>query len=429
MKNEKNILLEKPPARRWYVMVMAILGYGHFFMTLQMVSAMTTTIMEDLNINVTQVTYLITAAMVGFGAFTLIAGPFGTKYGHRKTITIGLAINAIASFLFPIGAQAYSGALFLRFLQGVGGGFISGSAISATALWFPTKSRGLATGLQNGFVGSAFTLAAIFAPRLTNIGLDWQQTMAVMVGIPAAILAIIYFTTVKDFNEVYPGYGNVDEILPAEVAMPRQKGQDKSEEEKTAKAHKPSNMQEFFKSKAIWMGGIVIFINGWMQHGLGSLFPQFLIFERSLNDAQVATITGTAFLGMMIGSPLGGIISDKVFNGKRYPVLAIGAGITGLLFLLIPNTPIAWMSLILLLTYGANALVSGPFYSLPTELVTPKMSVMSSAFMSTLGTLGGLIGGPLMTITATTTGTYLTPIYLCAALSLLAIIPPFLIKQ
>lgn len=426
MTESQAILLKKPPARRWWVMVMGILAYGHFFMTIQLISAMTTTIMEDLSIGATQATWLITACMIGFGALTLAGGPIGTKFGPRKTITAGLVVNAIASFLFLIGAQNYTGAFILRFLQGCGGGLISGSAIGSTALWFPTKSRGLATGIFTGLVGSMFTVAVVFCPILLNLGFTWQQTIAIMGGIPATIFAVIFFTTVKDFKETYPGYESVDGILSHEVAMPKREKQVKSN---IKEVQKPSNMQEFFKSKYIWMAGIIIFVNGWMQHGLGSLFPQFLLFEHNLPTEQVASITGFAFLGMMIACPLGGLISDNLFRGKRYPILAIGAGLTGILFLLIPKAPLSIMALVLFLTYGANALVSGPFWSLPSELVTPKMAVMASAFCSTLGTLGGLIGSPLMTVTATQSGTYLTPIYICAALALLAVIPPFVIKQ
>mgnify|MGYP003623982696 CR=1 FL=1 len=44
---QSQYLLQEAPARRWWVMIMAILAYGHFFMTIQLISAMTATVMQD----------------------------------------------------------------------------------------------------------------------------------------------------------------------------------------------------------------------------------------------------------------------------------------------------------------------------------------------------------------------------------------------
>lgn len=423
----RTTLLEKPPVARWWVMVMGILAYGHYFMIMQLISSMTTTVMDDLSITVTECTWLITATKIGFAVFTLIGGPLGTKLGPRRTITLGLILNAISNFIFPVGATTYIGAFILCMLQGVGGGFISGSAIGATCLWFPTRSRGLATGIFTGLVGSMFTIASVCCPILVNSGLSWQQTIAVMGGVPAAVLAVFYFATVKDFGEAYPGYASVDDILPESVAMPKRvEGQKKM---KIREAHKPDSMREFFCSGSVWMAGILTFITGWMQLGLGSLFPQLLLFDYSLSEAQVASITGLAFLGMMVGCPLGGIISDKIFHGVRYPMLIIGACFTGLMFLLIPHTPVPMMALVLFLTYGGNASICGPFWSVPSELVTGKMAVMASAFCSTMGTLGGLVASPLMTITATAAGTYIVPVYICAIVAFAGTIPALVIRR
>ena len=427
MAETRSIQLERPPAARWWVMVMGILAYGHYFMIMQLISSMTTTVMDDLGITVTQCTWLLTATKIGFAVFTLLGGPLGTKLGSRKTIALGLALNAVSNFLFLIGANSYTGAFILCMAQGIGGGFISGSAIGATCQWFPTRSRGLATGIFTGLVGSMFTIASICCPLLVNRGLSWQQTIAVMGGIPAAVLAAVYYLTVKDFSEAYPGYSSVDDILPASVCMPANaEGAGKL---KRKEGHKPDTMQEFFRSGRVWMAGILTFITGWMQLGLGSLFPQLLLFDYALSTEQVASITGLAFLGMMVGCPLGGIISDKVFHGVRYPMLIIGACFTGAMFLIIPHTPVSSMALVLFLTYAGNAAICGPFWSVPSELVTGRMGVMASAFCSTLGTLGGLVGSPLMTITASAAGTYIVPVYICAAVAFAAVIPALVIKR
>ena len=424
---EKIILLQKPPAARWWVIVMGILAYGHFFMTMQLISSMTTTVMEDLDITVTECTWLLTATKIGFAVFTLFGGPLGTKLGSRKTITLGLILNSVFNLLFPWGAAAYEGAFILCLLQGFGGGLISGSAISATCRWFPARSRGLATGIFTGMVGSMFTIASVCCPILVSIGLSWQQTVAVMGGIPAAVLAVVYFATVKDFGETYPGYASVDDILPESVSMPEKTAAHKRI--KIREGRKPDSMGEFFRSARVWMAGMLIFITGWMQLGLGSLFPQLLLFDYALPDDQVASITGLAFLGMMVGCPLGGIISDRVFDGVRYPMLIIGAIFTGAMFLLIPHTPVSLMALVLFLTYGGNASICGPFWSVPSELVTGKMAVMASAFCSTMRTIGRLAASLFMPITAAAVGTYLVPVYICAALAFAGVIPALVIRR
>ena len=57
------------------------------------------------------------------------------------------------------------------------------------------------------------------------------------------------------------------------------------------------------------------------------------------------------------------------------------------------------------------------------------MAVMASAFCSTMGTLGGLVASPLMTITATAAGTYIVPVYICAVVAFAGVIPALVIRR
>lgn len=416
-------VLSMVPNRRYWIMIAGILAYGHFFVTLQFISAMTTSVMESLAINSTETTLLVTAGMIGFGIMTIIGGPIGTKWGARNAIVLGLVVNCIANLLYISGmGESYAGVAVLRFLSGCGGGLISGSVIGNTMLWFPSRSRGIATGVFFGLVCSAFSVTFVLSPVFLAAGVTWQLTCVYLGAIPAAVIAILYFTTCPDIGRVYPGATSVDDLLPPDPEFVA--SQQTNSVEKL-----PKTIMEVLSDKRVLFACIVILINGWLQHGLATEIPQLLIFDYKMSAAQVSTITSGTFIAYLIFCPLSGIICDKFLKGRRYPIMSVGALLSCVFFLILPYVPVSALGITLFLAYGTIAAVTGVFFSVGGVLVESSMIIFVSALFSTLGTLGGLVGSPVMNIMAVNSGTYMTPIYLCAVLGIVGAVAPWFIKK
>lgn len=78
-----------------------------------------------------------------------------------------------------------------------------------------------------------------------------------------------------------------------------------------------------------------------------------------MDSTTVAAILSVTFLAPLFSSPLGGIISDRVFHAKRYPIIMIAFALSGFCCLAVMHTPEKWIAPVLFLTFGAIPLGRG----------------------------------------------------------------------
>ncbi len=95
----------------------------------QMMVALDATIMSiaipraqrDLGFSTSNRQWLITAYVLAFGGLVFVGGRVGDRWGHRRTLMIGLAGFAVASGLGGV-AHSLSQLITARALQGASGG-------------------------------------------------------------------------------------------------------------------------------------------------------------------------------------------------------------------------------------------------------------------------------------------------------------------
>lgn len=415
--------LSRAPSYRWWILIMNMLAYGHFFMTIQTSAAFGAAIQADMDLNATMLSLYTTAIML---SFAFLAGPGGkliTMVGTKKTILIALAINVVSSALFALFGDNYIAGLVLRFCQGIAGGFIGAAAVNSTAMWFPIRQRGLAGGIQLGVLGIGFTLATLGASALLGAGMSWYAGMGLLVAVSGVVVFALYLLTVRELDKVYPGANSVAELLPEETAVGGA----------TSDANAlPHTMSEVRKSSKYWCCALFGFGNAFLVYGFGTFLSYLLTNDLNITSGLVTTVISSTFVITIISAPLGGVITDSVFKGSRYQTLMIAAALTVVTLVLVPivgGSSALVVAILLALAYGSVAMVLGPFWAIPNEIVHPSISGQCVGELTMLSNLGGIVAAPILAAIIDGTGTALPCLVICVAVGVVSFICARIIHQ
>lgn len=415
--------LDKAPSFRWYALLMNALAYGYFFMTVNILNAMTDEVQQAFGVSATELTFLTTAVMIAFAVVPTFGAHIAAKIGGRNIVALSIFYNVVVTLLFliPAVSQDYLAVLVLRFLHGATGGLMTGTVVGGTPLWFPVKERGIASGLNLGILGVGFSIDTFFAPRLMGAGLDWFATLVVILVVPGVLLGAVYFFTMKDIKKLY-GVDAVADALDEEQDLAGAAD---------SKLHLPATMGEAYRDKVFWATGFYGFVNGWVVYGFTAFLPSMLTNDMGISGIAATNIISATYFVTFVASPLGGIISDKVFKGKRYQLLSLGCLLTVVTLLLIPRcgTSTTLLTVLFILAYGSTSIVCGTFWTLPSEIVKPDIAVKSSASVMTLANIGGVIASPILVAVTQATGSNMMSSYICIILALLAGIMALMIKR
>src|SRR5262249_43813186 len=133
-------------------------------------------------------------------AFFAFGGRLADTVGHRKMVTLGVIVFAVASALCgatPKGSAAETWLILFRAVQGVGGAIMFPAALAIVVQTFPLRERGKALAL---FFGIAGGLTAV-GPALGGFLTQWTWRAIFWVNVPVAVIALILIVLAKPVTE------------------------------------------------------------------------------------------------------------------------------------------------------------------------------------------------------------------------------------
>lgn len=95
---------------------------------------------DDLAIEGTQLSYMISAYAISFGALLLLAGGISDRYGQKNIFCVGILLVGICSLIISF-LDSIIPMLVLRGIQGVGAAFSVPSALGFLSLAFREQDR------------------------------------------------------------------------------------------------------------------------------------------------------------------------------------------------------------------------------------------------------------------------------------------------
>jgi|TARA_B100001750_G_C15517518_1_gene608502 MFS family permease len=161
MTSENDKAKTKIPRRKLALFTVA-LGQFMCIITLMTVSTALPTIGAEMDIELSEAGWIVSAFLFGLSAFVLIAGRLGDLYGYRKVFVFGLVQFTFAGTLAGFAPEIATLSL-ARFVQGVGAALILGTTYAIVADMYAMHERGRAMGVvlasapSGGLVGLALS--------------------------------------------------------------------------------------------------------------------------------------------------------------------------------------------------------------------------------------------------------------------------------
>ena len=141
---------------------------------------------QDLGLTTSQLQWIVSGSVLGYGGFLLLGGRAADLLGRRRVLIIALGVFTAAS---AVGALVDDGTLLVvtRFLKGAAAAFTAPAGLSIITTQFaegPARNKALSIYTATG--ASGFSLGLILGGALTEIG--WRWTFVLPVPIAAALL-------------------------------------------------------------------------------------------------------------------------------------------------------------------------------------------------------------------------------------------------
>jgi EmrB/QacA subfamily drug resistance transporter len=153
-----------------------------------MVGVALPSINADLHLTTSQLQWIVSGYVLGYGGLLLLGGRTADLLGRRRTLLIALGVFTVASAL---GGLVDNGTLLVvtRFLKGAAAAFTAPAGLSIITTTFaegPERNRALSIYTATG--ASGFSLGLVLGGVLTELG--WRWTFLLPVPIALALLAI-----------------------------------------------------------------------------------------------------------------------------------------------------------------------------------------------------------------------------------------------
>jgi MFS family permease len=161
-----------------------------------MVGVALPSIREDLDLSTSQLQWIVSGYVLGYGGLLLLGGRAADLLGRRKVLIVGLSVFTVASLL---GGFVSDPDLLIatRFLKGASAAFTAPAGLSYITTTFaegPVRNKALS--VYTAFGASGFSSGLILGGLLTEAG--WRLTFLLPVPFALLILALALRLLAKD---------------------------------------------------------------------------------------------------------------------------------------------------------------------------------------------------------------------------------------
>ena len=253
---------------------------------------------------------LISLYIVGYGLSHIPGGILATAIGMKKTIALGLLVQALAGIMSGL-SHSYTELAFFRVVSGVGGSVFIAVGSAAVIVWFRGKDVTLALGISGGAVfsaGLAFTLYVwVYVQRATS----WHTSLILGGVVELAVMLVTVVTFHVPEGDTSLGGVRFDRAaLQASVA-----------------------------SRDLWVYGIALLGGYGAYFTTSQLFTEYATQQRHLTASSGSLLSALIGLAGIPGSLAGGYWADRSRNLRMFivgPLIVVAA-----LLALIPVVPTA----------------------------------------------------------------------------------------
>ncbi len=307
---------------------------------------------------------IVSSALFWCYAFgQLVSGRIGSLFGYKRTMMVGV----LASAALNIALSFANNITLIAVLWGANGFFqamVWANGVGVINKWWPKRDRGFASGFATSFSGLAqvVTYFTIFFCLELNPDWGWRAAFRFpMIPMLLMLIAFYFFFKTK----------------PEEVGLAP------FEEEDSAAAQRDATLAEEIEKKGFFYPYKVLFsepkvivfclisaIAGIGRYGLLTWMPTY--FSESGLEVKSSLMTIVLLpLGQACAMFVFPFITDKVFKGKREPMLILASVITFIILCIFPFVDPAQNQLlisVMLFLAGTFGMVTGVIWAIAGDM-------------------------------------------------------------
>jgi predicted MFS family arabinose efflux permease len=374
---------DDPARKRWVILTVIVLAQTVANIGPLGIPAIASLIRTDLNLTLTQAGSFLSAYYIGPIMLSLFAGVLADRWGTAKTLVLGQVIIA-AGLLAVSGASSYAPFITLMAVAGVGYGTLNPASTTAAMSWFPPRQRATVVGLKQVGLPLGGMLGAAILPVL-SLALGWRRAVvvsAVLIAACAVLCAGVY----RD---------------PPGAPLPRKQPGERG------------SIALVLMNRDLWLVAIATLVFAGMQTVWMAFLALYLQAVVGLTLLSASRYLAIAQGGGALGRVAFGLLSDRVFGGRRRLPLAIAGCGSALCSVALaytgPGTGAAWLAPLALVFGFVGIGWNGVQHTLMAELAGPRTAGTAVGLGLAISSLGVTIGPPIFGWCVTAAGGFRGP--------------------
>jgi MFS family permease len=276
------------------------------------IAVITPQLISDTGLNTKELS-LISAAF--FYAFALAQIPIGIyldRFGARRTMTALSIVAALGALVFGW-ADSFQGLMAGRLLLGIGMACNLMGPLKLLTMWFSPVRFATLTALVVS-IGTAGNLIAATPLVLLVQAFGWRITFTLFSG-ANLLLVLLFYTVVTD--------------------GPKTTIESNDEDLRPSMRDTLSGIGDLFHTKDYW----IISLGTFCRYGIFAAFQALWAGPFLMNVMRLSAITtgNMIFLmniGLILGGPMCGFLSDRIFKTRKGVVLGGLSGLSGILLVM-----------------------------------------------------------------------------------------------
>jgi ACS family glucarate transporter-like MFS transporter len=383
------------------------------------ISAAAPFIMDDLHLNVLQMSVVFSAFTLAYSLFEVPSGWLGDVKGPRRVLT-RIVLWWSAFTMLTATARGLNSLVAIRFLFGAGEAGAFPNIARSFSRWFPVRERGRANGVM--FLGSrlgGMLSAPVALLLITRWG--WRASFVVFgaIGIAWAIAWRLWY---RDYPEDHPA------MTPEELAWIRQ-------DAVPPPAHAGGTpWRALLGSRNLYAVCAMYFGFGYGLYFYFTWLPTYLIRVLGFSVFAGGLFSALPFLLAGVADVAGGWLTDRLTEtrglraGRCYLGFTAFLTCAALVFASTLPVPAVAKALLLAMALASADLALGACWATPID-IAPEYAGVMTGFMNTVGNFGGMVAPLVVAFAAQRWGSwsfafYVTAlVYACGAIAWLVIDP------
>lgn len=354
-------------------------------------------IRADLGLTRQEAGSFVSAFYVGSVLISLPAGWLADHVGVRWMLLAGQGLTA-GCFGLMTAAAGYPGLTAAVLLAGVAFGAVNPSSTKGVLVWFPARSRATVVGVKQAGFPLGGALGALLLPTLAG-RVGWRGALGVAAGLIAA-------------SALAAG------LAYREPPVERTAG--------AATAATGPRLAAVLGSRPIWLVSLATLLFAAVQVSWISFLPLYLSETAGLSVVAAGAVLAQAQVAGALGRVFFGVLSDRLFGGRRLVVLVGAGAATAALCVatawITPGTPAALVAG-LAIAFGLTGIGwNGVHHTLLAEIAGRESAATAVGLCLAVSSVGVILGAPLFGLAADRLQAYDWGWYGLAAAMLLALL-------